>query len=237
MEEAPPPKVSGRPLLAAIAGWGAAAGAVYGVLFLASRLGARGFFRAHLIDVSAAFTLVAYALLFGALVVAFGWRGLRDQLGLRFTRVRHLLLAVPLWLLTALTGVFVALPLERWFGKPQSNTGPLVAAAHDPFAAPVLILSVVVAAPLCEELLFRGGIFGWLRGRVPVAAAAPVSAALFAAAHRLLPLFVLLFVFGLVAALYYRRTGSTLNTMVMHACQNGAAVIAVYAGLVPPSLK
>ena len=237
MEEPPAPAVSGRRLLAAIGGWAASAAAVYGLLFVASRWGARDFIRAHLMDVSAAFTFVAYALLFGALVVAFGGRGLRDQLGLRFTRVRHLVLAVPLWLLSAVGAVFVALPFERWLGKPQSNAGPLVAAAHDPFAAPVLIFTVVVAAPLCEELLFRGGIFGWLRGHLPVAAAAPVSAALFAGAHRFLPLFVLLFVFGLTAALYYRRTGSTLNTMVMHACQNGAAVIAVYAGLVPPSVK
>ena len=92
---------------------------------------------------------------------------------------------------------------------------------------------MIVAAPICEELLFRGALFGWLRRYVPVALAAPVSAVVFSAAHRLPALAIPLFVFGLVAALYYRRTASTLNTMVMHACQNTAAVILVYAGLIP----
>lgn len=224
--------MSGRRLLAALGGWVLCAGALYGVLALFARVLARAFFRAHANDFSALLVLVAYLILFAALWLAFGgWRALRDQLGFHYTSWVHLVAAPGLWLLTVVVGALVSVPFMRWLGPPKGNAEALVRSVHDPFASAVLIGTVILVAPICEELVFRGGIFGWLRGRVNVGVAAAVSAALFSGAHLLPSGFVLLFVFGLSAALFYQWTGSTLNTFVLHACQNTAAVIAVYSGV------
>lgn len=226
------PRVSGRDLLKALGAWLVVGGGIYGLLILFGRVLARRFYLDHVGDVEALFLLAAYVALFAALWWAFGgWAGLRDRLGFRFTSAGHLLAALPLWLLTVVVGAAVSVPFSRLFGPPQSNASALVRAAHDPVATTLLVAGVVVVAPFCEELLFRGALFGWLRGRIAVVLAAPVSAAIFAAAHVFPPGFVLLFVFGLSAALLYERTGSTLNSFVMHACQNTAAVVALYTGL------
>jgi membrane protease YdiL (CAAX protease family) len=226
-------RVPGRRLLLVIVAWALSAGAVFGLIVLLGRAVARSFVRAHEGDFSAGFVFAAYVLLFGALWLGFGGaRGLAHTLGFRYTRLAHLLLAPVLWLATVLAGSFLALPFERWLGAPQSNAVPLVQGARDPLATGLLVFTVVLLAPVCEELLFRGAVFGWLRGHLPVGGAAVLSAALFSAAHRFPPALVVLFVFGLSAALVYQRTGSTLNTFVMHACQNAVALAAVYTGAV-----
>lgn len=222
--------VPGRALLIALGGWIAGGAALYGLLVLVARRLARPFYLAHQGDFGASFLLLAYLLLFAALWLAFGGlRGLRDRLGFRVSSARDLLLAPFLWLLVIVVGGLASIPFSRWLGPPQSNATVLVRESRDPFAAAVLVVCVVLVAPVCEELLFRGALFGWLRRYAPVAAAAPLSAAVFAGAHLFPSGFVLLFVFGLGAALVYQRTGSTLNSFVMHACQNLAAVAAVYA--------
>lgn len=225
--------VSGRRLLAVVLAWAVASATVYGLIALLARVVAREFVRRHLGDFSAGFVLALYLLLFAALWVGFGGRrGLARTLGFRFTSVTHLLLAPVLWLATVLAGTLLAVPFQRWLGAPKSNAVPLVRSATDPYATAMLVFTVVLLAPLCEELVFRGGVFGWLRRYLPVGLAAALSAALFSGVHRFLPALIVLFVFGLSAALVYQRTGSTLNTFVMHACQNSLAIAAVYAGLV-----
>jgi membrane protease YdiL (CAAX protease family) len=225
--------VSGRRLLAVVAAWAVAAATVYAAIVVLARLIARTFVREHAGDFTAGFVLAAYLLLFGALWIGFGGpRGLARALGFRFTSAIHLLLAPVLWLATVLVGTLVAVPFQRWLGPPKSNAVPLVRSVSDPYATAMLVFTVVLLAPLCEELLFRGAVFGWLRNHFPVGVAAVASAALFSAVHRFPPALVVLFVFGFSAALFYQRTGSTLNTFVMHACQNSVAIAAVYAGLV-----
>ena len=225
-------RVPGRRLLAVILSWAAAAAAVYGVIALLARVVARRFVHEHAGDFSASFVAAAYALLFAALWIGFGGpRGLARTLGFHYTSAAHLLVAPVVWLVTVLVGSILAVPFHPWLGAPKSNAAPLVKSASDPYATVVLVFTVVVMAPVCEELLFRGGIFGWLRGYLPVGAAAVLSAAAFGGVHLFPPALVVLFVFGISAALLYQRTGSTLNTFVMHACQNALAVAAVYAGL------
>jgi CAAX protease family protein len=224
--------VPGRRLLAALAGWAVAGAAAYGVLVLLARLLPHRYAHAHAGDFDASFLLALYALLFAALWIAFGGaRGLAGTLGFRYTSWAHLLLAPLLWAVTIVVGALLAVPFERWLGAPKSNAVPLVQAARDPYALAVVAFTVVLLGPMCEELLFRGAIFGWLRNRLPVALAAVLSAALFALAHRFPPALVLLFVAGLSMAIVYQRTGSTLNTFVMHMTQNAVALAAVYAGL------
>jgi membrane protease YdiL (CAAX protease family) len=224
-------QVSGRRLGVVILAWAAASAAVYGLIVLFARVVARQFVRQHEGDFSAGFVFALYVLLFAALWIGFGGpRGLVRTLGFRFTSIGHLLLAPVLWLATVLAGTLLAVPFQRWLGAPKSNAVPLVKSATDPYATAMLVFTVVLLAPLCEELVFRGGVFGWLRRYLPVGVAAALSAAAFSGVHRFLPALIVLFVFGFSAALVYQRTGSTLNTFVMHACQNSLAIAAVYAG-------
>jgi membrane protease YdiL (CAAX protease family) len=85
-----------------------------------------------------------------------------------------------------------------------------------------ITIAVLVAAPLCEELLFRMILQGWLQDRVAPATAVIAVAFAFAAIHANswpdpLPLIPLSLILGYV---YYRRR-SYLANVVMHALFNG----------------
>lgn len=88
-----------------------------------------------------------------------------------------------------------------------------------------LFALTVLAAPLCEEFIFRGLIFGGLRRSMPAAQAIVISAAVFAAVHptlSLLPVFVV----GLCTAWVYERSKTLLAPMLVHAAYNAAMVAA-----------
>jgi len=82
------------------------------------------------------------------------------------------------------------------------------------------ILAVSVIAPLAEETLFRGFLFGWLRGRVPLWLAVAVSSLVFALAHGELALLLPTFTLGCLLALIYERSGSLVPGMIVHGVFN-----------------
>lgn len=89
-----------------------------------------------------------------------------------------------------------------------------------------VLIAVVVAAPLCEELLFRGAL---LRGMTRVhgaGVAVLVSSLLFGVAHAALITSVLpAALAGLAFSLVTLRTGSIVPSMVMHAAVNAVPVL------------
>ena len=71
-------------MLAVVAVWALAAGAVFGFVLLLSRVVARRFVHEHLGDFDATFLLAVYVLLLAALWIGFGGRrGLAGILGFR----------------------------------------------------------------------------------------------------------------------------------------------------------
>ena len=81
----------------------------------------------------------------------------------------------------------------------------------------------VIAAPVFEEFIFRGLIFGGLRRSFGVWPATLASAAVFAILHpalAILPVFAM----GVCAALVYERTHSLLAPMLVHAVYNACIV-------------
>jgi membrane protease YdiL (CAAX protease family) len=83
----------------------------------------------------------------------------------------------------------------------------------------------LLAAPVFEEFIFRGLIFGGLRRSFGLWPAALASAAVFAMVHpaiSMLPVFCL----GLCAALVYDRSRSLLAPMLTHCVYNAAALAA-----------
>ncbi len=93
------------------------------------------------------------------------------------------------------------------------------------------VVFAVVIAPITEELVFRAGIFRYLRTRLPRWAALLIPAIIFAAVHADLPSFAPLLVLGLVFSLAYERTGNIRTTMVAHALFNLNTTVLVLAGL------
>lgn len=81
-------------------------------------------------------------------------------------------------------------------------------------------VAVILAAPVGEELFFRGFLFGSLRGRMGFGGAASISGAVFAVTHYIPLLMPLFFVVGLGLAWVYERRGSLWTCMVAHAAFN-----------------
>ncbi len=109
--------------------------------------------------------------------------------------------------------------------RTSDNGHAFVRALQDHPTAPTIAcisVAVLVAAPLCEELLFRVILQGWLQDRVAPATAVVAVAVAFAAIHMNswpdpLPLVPLSLILGY---LYYRRR-SYLSNVLMHALFNG----------------
>jgi membrane protease YdiL (CAAX protease family) len=94
----------------------------------------------------------------------------------------------------------------------------------DPRArTPWLLPRILLAAPLFEEYIFRGLVFGGLRRSMRLLPAAVASAAIFAIVHpplSMLPVFAL----AICAAWACERSGLLLAPMVVHMVYNGAVV-------------
>jgi len=157
------------------------------------------------------------------LAVASGWGQASLRVALRRLGVRRFGgTAVP-WMLAAVgayllfAGVYSAL-----FGAPEQED---IAESFGP--VPAQILLIVIAAPISEELCFRGMLFGGLRGRMPRLVAALVSALIFGALHALTGLSAVppLIFFGFILALLYERTGSVVPGILLHMLNNSAALI------------
>ena len=121
-------------------------------------------------------------------------------------------------------GLGIAAHWSEWFDPELAwGTTPILAAA---------LADVVILTPVLEEIVFRGLLFATLRRRLPLAAAAPASAAVFALAHGYGLLgFLAVFWSGLLWAVAYEKTGSLLPSIAAHAVDNLGASLSVVLAL------
>ena len=98
---------------------------------------------------------------------------------------------------------------------------------HGTFGALVAGVLIIVAAPVSEEIFFRGFVFGGLRRRLSFPLAGLISAAIFGLFHYTgagsLTVVPQLAFLGLALAWVYERTGSIYPTMAIHAFNNALA--------------
>lgn len=227
-----PGVISGWRVLLVLVLWGAFTLVLVGGSLLAARLAAQTWALGHRADLGAIAIAEGYVALFGALLVTFGGpRGLRDRLVFRFTSVVDIGLALAIWVVALFGGILLTGALTPLLGQPQSNTVPLLKQSFDPLFIGLIVPTVCLLAPACEEMLFRGALFGWLSGLLPLPFAIVLTAVVFAGAHLLPTLFPILFVFGLGATWVRAQTGSTLNSFAMHATQNTFAIALTYVAL------
>jgi membrane protease YdiL (CAAX protease family) len=88
------------------------------------------------------------------------------------------------------------------------------------------LLLLAVLAPLVEELVFRGLLFGWIAGRWGGLPAWLVSSVAFAAAHYEPAHAVLVLPLGLLFGWLRWRTGSLVPSLVAHILNNAFALLA-----------
>ncbi len=141
-------------------------------------------------------------------------------------------------LLWGVGGYFVALPLmfgvallnqQIWQGQGGSN--PLlqtVLEEQDGVALGVFFLTAAVAAPLFEEVLFRGFLLPSLTRYMSAGWAIALSALIFAAAHLSLSEVLPLTLLGAILGFVYTRSRNLLSPMVLHSAWNSATMLGLF---------
>lgn len=88
------------------------------------------------------------------------------------------------------------------------------------YSWPAVLLSVGVAGPLCEEMVFRGVIFGGMKKSVSVRAAIIMSALTFGLMHMNFNQAIYTFPLGIFMALAVEATGSLWGSLIIHMTVN-----------------
>lgn len=199
---------------------------------------------------AAAFELGAYVVMFGGCILllrAFvrSGRSLAELTSSTCSLLRNNIIKVAgigvigyvaAMIITTLVYQFIPLP------EPASPAGDFAKTLPDT-AFIFFAISACIAAPLMEEMLFRGLLQNMFRGslrasalgrfstRAADAVAIVLIAALFAIAHGTLSGFPPLFVTGLVLGIVYARTNNLWASIAIHAVNNIIATIALWSML------
>lgn len=157
--------------------------------------------------------------------------------GLRLLTVRDafkkaLLYIIPLYIFVAV----LAAVISQWAldgiwpsNGPQETVEAFQKA--DGMGLKVLMgIAAVIVAPIVEETVFRGFVYGVIKRYTDGFFAAIVSALLFAIVHLHVGSVVPLFMLALGLCLAYERTGSLLVPMWMHAIFNGTSTALILLG-------
>jgi len=181
----------------------------------------------------------APALLFTAYVlaslVALAWflprAGLWRAAGWRWEGGRQVL--------RALGGAAVVLPLAGALGvigqqilRNQPPTSPLItimAQVTNPWLLAVMVVMAVVLAPVVEETLFRGILYGGLRRRLGMWPAALLSGLIFGVVHYQPVALLALVGLGVAFAVLYERSRSLVVPAIAHGVFNGVNVLLLLA--------
>jgi len=150
-------------------------------------------------------------------VAPMGWRAL-PALGFRPARFWTIVLGA--------VGALVVSVAVTQFGIEPEGVKQAMDVARTPalFVASLTVMALL--APLVEEAVFRGLLYGWLAGRWGTTIAWLISSILFAAAHVEPAHIILVLPLGLWFGWLRQRTDSLWPSLVAHMVNNGLAVTA-----------
>jgi uncharacterized protein len=142
------------------------------------------------------------------------------------------------WFLWGIGGYCAALPIvtlvslinqQIWQGQGGSNPLlQLVLESRDPTALVIFFFTAAIAAPLFEEILFRGFLLPSLTRYMSVSFAIAFSASLFAVAHLSLSEVLPLTSLGIVLGVVYTRSRNLLAPMLVHSLWNSATLASLF---------
>ena len=125
----------------------------------------------------------------------------------------------------ALGTLFLSVAVSQLGIEPQGMK-QVIEVVREPHELALSLLLLSVLAPIVEELVFRGLLYGWIAGRWGGTAGLVVSSLAFAAAHyepaHVVLVLPLAFLFGWLR----RRTDSLLPSLFSHIVNNGFALLA-----------
>lgn len=168
------------------------------------------------------------------------WKLPLSSFGLRWAPFANLLPVVLIYVL-----FIIPLALLGWFwtqllkglGQPVDIQDPVkmfmdAIERGNPLEISLLVFSAVILAPLWEELIFRGLLYGYLKSRMSVFAALLVSSLIFSAYHFNLDALMPLLIVGIATGYIYERTRSLYFAIFFHALFNALsmAVLFILAG-------
>jgi uncharacterized protein len=99
---------------------------------------------------------------------------------------------------------------------------------QDPVALIVFFLTAAVAAPLFEEVLFRGFLLPSLTRYMAVGWAIALSGFIFAAAHLSLSEVLPLMLLGCILGFVYTRSRNLLSPIALHSLWNSATMLGLF---------
>lgn len=127
-----------------------------------------------------------------------------------------------------------ALAIAALLDPEQEDVARELGADEGALATVAAGLLIVIAAPLSEELFFRGFMFAGLRRATPFAVAAVISAVIWGLFHYTGPgtwgVVVQLSVFGVILCWLYERTNSVWPPIALHVLNNALAFSILVGG-------
>ena len=169
-------------------------------------------------------TEVYLSFIAGHMIAFGGFRNMLHRLQLGPASWRQIGLAFLLWLAMWVFFIITYLTLgSSWgvvrdIGKAVLTIGSLYGRLDG--ASPELtifaIIQPILITPLMEELIFRGSLYGWLRGKLSARLTILITAVIFALYHPLIYLYPIAFVFGLLSGWFRERTKSLMPFLIMH---------------------
>lgn len=155
-----------------------------------------------------------------------------SRFGMGARKMKVLLLAPLLYLalipFLMLTASVYHLLLENVFGMESDLQESAQLIAQDRSWIQVLyMLAAIVAAPLYEEIIFRGMLFPYLVKRTGLVGGTILVSGIFALIHAHTPSFVPLLLLSAALCLAYWRTGSLWVSIGMHATFNAVSILAL----------
>jgi len=122
-------------------------------------------------------------------------------------------------------GTLVLSVTVSWIGPEPEGMKQVMELAQDRGKLLPSIFAFAVMAPVVEELIFRGLLYGWIESRWGSKVALVVSSLAFAAAHFEPAHILLVLPLGFLFGWLRRRTNSLMPSMVSHIVNNGFAVL------------
>ncbi len=122
-------------------------------------------------------------------------------------------------------GTLVLSVTASWLGPEPQGMKQVMELAQDRSKLLPSLFAFAVLAPIVEELIFRGLLYGWIESRWGSGVALVVSSLAFAGAHYEPAHILLVLPLGFFFGWLRRRTNSLAPSLVSHIVNNGFAVL------------
>lgn len=133
----------------------------------------------------------------------------------------------------ALAAIFSQLMsmLFQWFNSNESQDVGFTTSLEG-FDRIIAVISLVFIAPIAEEIIFRGWLYGKLRNRIKLPLAIIITSLLFAILHGQWNVGVSVFALSLVLCGLREVTGTIWSGMILHMLSNGIAFYLLYIAII-----